>query len=175
VFQGKLYHMKQFLYLTILLILLQSASGMAQVKDSTRFTQTIKGTVTDKATRLSLPGVTLKLTSVNPVKATASNATGAFRLSGVPVGRHILEVSYTGYQSVILSEVLVTTGKEAEVNIELDPQSKSLNEVVVNAASGKRPLNTMAMASARSFSPEETTVTPGAYLTLPGWRKALPG
>jgi hypothetical protein len=156
VFQGKLYHMKQFLYLTILLILLQSASGMAQVKDSTRFTQTIKGTVTDKATRLSLPGVTLKLTSVNPVKATASNATGAFRLSGVPVGRHILEVSYTGYQSVILSEVLVTTGKEAEVNIELDPQSKSLNEVVVNAASGKRPLNTMAMASARSFSPEET-------------------
>lgn len=157
--------MKEFLYFTLLFILLNYTKGTAQVKDSTSlvFTQTIKGTVTDKSSKLTLPGVTVKLMSVNPFKAAASNANGVFRLNGVPVGRHILEITYTGYQTIILSEVLVTTGKEAEVNIELEPQNKELKGVVVNATTGKRPLNSMAMASGRSFSPEETNRYAGGF------------
>ncbi len=162
-FQGKLNHMKKFLSFTILLLLLSGTTVLAQNKDAHTFTQTIKGIVTDRTTGLTLPGVTVKIISVNPVKAMATDIDGVFRITGIPVGRQVLEASYTGYQTVSLSEVLVTTGKETEVNIELEPQNKQLNEVAVNATSGKRPLNSMALASGRSFSPEETNRYAGGF------------
>jgi len=138
---------------------------MAQIKDSTSsiFTQTIKGIVTVKSSGLALAGVTVKLTSADQVRATSTNTNGSFHLTRVPVGRQILEISYTGFQTVVVSDVLVTTGKETEVNIELEPQSKQLKEVVVNATAGKRPLNSMSMASGRSFSPEETNRYAGGF------------
>lgn len=154
--------MRPTLYLTILLLML-TFPLKAQLKDSTTFTQTIKGIVTDRSTGLTLPGVTIKIVSVNAVKAAATDVQGAFRVSGIPVGRHILQATYTGYQTTVLSDVLVTTGKEAEINIDLSPQNKQLTEVVVNATSSKRPVNTMAMASGRSFSPEETNRYAGGF------------
>lgn len=148
--------MKKLLFFT-LLILLSYTNGMAQL------TQTIKGTVTDRSSGLTLPGVTIKLISVNPFIAAVSDSSGVFRLTGAPVGRHTVEISYTGYQTTTLSDVLVTTGKETELNVELEPQNKQLNGVAINATSGKRPLNSMAMASARSFSPEETNRYAGGF------------
>jgi hypothetical protein len=153
--------MKKFLYLILMLSCLQNVRSLAQSKDSTLFTQTIKGTITDKASKLPLIGVTVKLISVN--KATSSDVSGVFRLTNVPVGRHTIQVSYTGYQTLIQSEVLVTAGKEAEINMELEPQTESLKEVVVSAGAGKRPINSMAMSSGRSFSPEETNRYAGGF------------
>ncbi len=154
--------MKRILYITTMLLTL-SLTGIAQIKDSTAFTQTIKGIITDRATGLGMPGVTIKVTSINPIKTTLTDANGAFKISGVNVGRHVLEASYIGYQTVSLSEVLVVTGKEAEANIDLELQKKQLNEVVVNATSGRRPINTMATTSSRSFSPEETNRYAGGF------------
>ncbi|WP_448702370.1 carboxypeptidase regulatory-like domain-containing protein [Mucilaginibacter sp. AW1-3] len=157
--------MKQLLYFTLALVLMQYTASQAQTKGlpPVAFTQTIKGTITDKSSGLALPGVTVQLTSVDPAKATATDANGIFKITKVPVGRHILEIKYTGYQTVVLSEVLVTTGKESEINVELETQNQQLNEVSVNAAADKRPLNSMAMASARSFSPEETNRYAGGF------------
>jgi hypothetical protein len=165
VFHEKLNNMKRFLYLVTILIFLQHSSGFAQRKDTTAvpITQTIKGNVVDKSSKLSIPGVTVKVTSVSPLKATASDIDGNFKISGIPVGRHALEITYTGYQSIVMSDVLVTSGKETEVNVELDQQNKQLTEVVVNSTAAKRPLNSMAMASARSFSPEETNRYAGGF------------
>lgn len=154
--------MKHAFYFTPILLLL-SMAGLAQKKDAATFTQIVKGIVTDRSSGLALPGVTIKITSISPPIVTATNPEGVFSLGDIPVGRHIVEASYTGYQTVSLSEVLVTTGKETEVNIELETQSKQLNEVSVNATSGRRPLNTMAMASGRSFSPEETNRYAGGF------------
>jgi len=148
--------MKKLLFFT-LLILLSYKNSMAQL------TQTIKGTITDRSSGLALPGVTIKLISVNSFITTVSDSTGVFRLTGAPVGRHTVEISCTGYQTTALSDVLTTTGRQTELNIELEPQNKQLSEVAVNATSGKRPLNSMSMASARSFSPEETNRYAGGF------------
>lgn len=158
-FQLKIHNMKPFLYLLFAIIFLKYNTATAQNK----FTQTIKGTVTDKASRLPLQGVTVKLITAAATKATASDADGTYRLTQVPVGRHVIEVSFTGYQTSTLSEILVTTGKETEVNIELAPSLKQLNEVTVKTGSDKRPINAMAMSSARSFSPEETNRYAGGF------------
>ncbi|WP_214070966.1 TonB-dependent receptor [Mucilaginibacter sp. dw_454] len=157
--------MKQFVYLALLLIFIQPLRGFTQNQTlaSPGFTQTIKGIVTDKSTKLAMPGVTVKISSVDPIKASTTNVEGVYKISDVPVGRHILEVSYPGYQTVVLTEVLVTTGKETEVNVELEPQSKQLHEVSVGAGRDKRPVNNMALSSARSFSPEETNRYAGGF------------
>ena len=153
--------MRRTFCMTIIVAILFIAKSNAQRKDSTAFTQSIRGIITDKNSGLPMPGVTVSLTGYHPLSAT-TNSSGAFRLSGIPVGRHSLQISSIGYQTVMLSEILVTTGKEAEVTIGLEALNKQLNEVSISTSSGRKPLNLMAMSSGRSFSPEETNRYAGA-------------
>jgi hypothetical protein len=156
------------LFILIAVFSLQYLNLQAQNKDSLnrnkpQLTQTIKGTLTDKGTKLPLAGVTIKLVSNSNVKQVSTNAQGIFRLTDVPLGRQVLQASLTGYGQVTLSEILVTSGKEPIFNLEMEAQANNLNEVVVNANSGKKPLNQMALTSGRSFSPEETNRYAGAF------------
>lgn len=153
---------KPFYFLTLLFF--PALQGIAQTQNvSANFLQSIKGTVTDKDTRVGLAGVTLLITDLKPVKAGQTDDSGNFRITGVPAGRHIISVSAIGYKVVQLSDILVTTGKETELNIELETTDNRLNEVVVKADNGGQPLNQMALGSGRSFSPEETNRYAGAF------------
>jgi hypothetical protein len=119
--------------------------------------------------------VTIKLTTANAVKSAATNTDRFFRLNGITVGRQVLEVSYTGYKTVVLSEVLVATGIETEVKIELVTQNKQLNEVKVSSTADKGSLNSMAMSSNRSFRPEKLIVMQADFSIRRVWRKVLQG
>ena len=170
----------KFFPLLFVAFLLQSLFVQAQHKDSTNLngtalTETLKGTVLDKASRLPLQGVTVRLSSNSSVKAFTTDQNGVFRLTGVPLGRQVLLASMTGYKSVVLSELLITSGKENVLNLEMEPQTNNLNEVVVNANSGKKPLNQMAMTSGRSFSPEETNRYAGAFFDPARMAQSFPG
>lgn len=153
--------MRRAFYMTIIVAILFISKSSAQLKDTAAFTQSIRGMVTDKNSGLPMPRVTVTVTGVRTLSAT-TNSAGAFRLSGIPVGRHTLQISSIGYQTVVLSEILVTTGKEAEVTVGLESVNKQLNEVNISNVSGRKPLNLMAMSSGRSFSPEETNRYAGA-------------
>jgi hypothetical protein len=158
----------KFSPMLLLVFLLKTFNVQAQNKDSVHLnkrilTQTIKGTVTDKSTRVPLSGVTILIPSDVSVKAVSTDQQGAFRLSGVPVGRQVLQASLTGYQEIRLSEILVTSGKELVLTLEMEQKTNNLDEVVVNASSGKKALNQMALTSGRSFSPEETNRYAGAF------------
>jgi hypothetical protein len=152
----------------------------AQRKDSTNvnnrmLTETIKGTVLDKITRLPLAGVTIRLTSNLLVEASRTDQNGVFFLTAVPLGRQVLQASATGYKKVIYPEVLVTSGKENVLNLEMEPLQNNLTEVVVNASTNKKPLNQMAMTSGRSFSPEETNRYAGAFFDPARMAQSFPG
>lgn len=153
--------MNRLFYLTFLLITLQSLKGKAQVNNNTIYTQTIRGTITDKNSGSTVRGITVTVTDLS-AKSTITDLKGLYRLKNVPVGRHMLQFSGVGFKTMILSDVLVTTGKEAEVSIEIEPSNQQLKEVSVSAATGRQPLNSMAMSSGRSFSPEETNRYAGA-------------
>jgi hypothetical protein len=147
----------------LLLFLLFNSSAFAQNKDNRNFLQVLKGTITDKESRLSLAGATVSIADIQTPKAASTNENGIFQIGNVPVGRHTITITSTGYRPVQLTEVLLTTGKETVLNIELEPLNNKLNEVVISASSGKQPLNQMALASGRSFSPEETNRYAGAF------------
>lgn len=120
-------------------------------------TQLIRGKITDAETKVSLPGANIVLLNSDPLKGAISNDKGMFVIEKVPVGRHSLKVSYVGYKPAIIPEVLVTSGKECIVNVELEDLVELSGEVEIKATINKdKPNNPMAMVSARSFNVEES-------------------
>ncbi|HND87097.1 MAG TPA: TonB-dependent receptor [Saprospiraceae bacterium] len=121
-------------------------------------TQTLKGTVLDKAVKTPLLGATVRVLPPDgqPLGAVA-DADGRFRVAGVPVGKVAVQVSYLGYKSLSLPSVAVNSGKEVELVIELEEDLLAAHEVVVTAKVDKqKPLNELAAVSARTFSVDET-------------------
>ncbi len=119
--------------------------------------QTIKGSVVDIDTRQPLPGVNIIVLQSDPLIGATTDADGKFRLPPVPPGRYSLQVSFIGYQSQMLSEIDVSSGKEVVLNLELKEKVMEAKEVVITARAEKeKPLNSMTTISARSFSVEET-------------------
>ena len=55
-------------------------------------TQTIRGRVTDKESSAPLIGCNITVPDLEPITGTISDLEGYFKLDGIPVGRHNIEV-----------------------------------------------------------------------------------
>jgi hypothetical protein len=142
------FHLKYVLFFAIALI-----AGVVYGQ-----TQTVKGTIKDNVAQYELIGATLKVAGTDPVIGSVTDINGRFVLENVPVGRQTLIVSYIGYKTQTIPNVLVTAGKETILNIQLEESVESLQEVVVTAESDKDiPINDLVKVSARTFSLEEVT------------------
>jgi hypothetical protein len=120
-------------------------------------TQTIRGTVIDQSLQTPIPGATVALVSVSPVRGTLTDVDGAFRLADVPVGRQTLKISFVGYKDALLTNVVLDAGKELVLTVGLEESIAQLAEVTVKPTLEKdKPLNEMATVSTRTFSVEET-------------------
>lgn len=121
-------------------------------------TQTIRGKVVDEESKFPLFGVTVRLLSdTTGVTGVVTDQDGAFRFDHVPVGRHQLEFRYLGYEPKIMSNIILGSGKEVVLQVELQEKITVAAEATVKAKnSGGTPNNEMAMISARSFTVDET-------------------
>ena len=118
----------------------------------------MKGVILDAQAEYPLIGATIQLVGSDPVKGDIADVNGNFRIEGVPVGRQTFAVTYVGYKSISLPNVLVTSGKEVVLRVMLEESVEKLEEIVVTASSNKDlPINDMAKVSARTFSLEEVT------------------
>ncbi len=136
--------------------------GCVQAQDT--LYQSIKGKVIDKDTRVSLPGATVLLNNGKADIGSATDENGNFLLQNVPIGRQSIVVRFMGYQSLELNNLIVRSGKELILEIELHEMVLEMDEVQVLAQNRKdRPNNTIATVSARSFSVEETNRYAGSY------------
>lgn len=134
------------------LLLLIAATVNAQ-----NYTQTLKGTVLDKAVKNPLIGATVTLLSTDPARGVITDTDGRFRLTDVPVGKHTLRITYLGYKESVSANVTLNSGKETELVIELEEDFLQASEVVIRAEVEKqKPLNELSTVSARTFSVEET-------------------
>ena len=120
-------------------------------------TQTVRGQVCDVASGEPMAGVTVTVENGITV-GTVSDADGNFVINNVPVGRHSVRATFIGYESVLLKEQLVTSGKELVLSLKMRESISELGEVVVKPRVNKQlPLNEMAQVGARMFSVEEAT------------------
>ncbi len=132
---------------------LTSMAGYSQ----SDYHQNIRGRVTDKNMGIPLPGATVVLQGSENQTGTISGNDGYFNLENIPVGRHGIRISYVGYEEIVVNNFMLTSGKEAFLNIEMQEKITEVDEVVIKAYERKdKPINDMAMVSARSFSVEET-------------------
>lgn len=136
----------------ILLILLLFTS----VSYSQTYTSTIRGNIKDADTGVPLVSASVQLTTTG--QGTSSGETGAFRFDQVPVGRYVLSVSFLGYESVTVPEILLESGKESVLQIKLNPAGKQLKEAIVTSS---RPV---AFNSVQAITIEQTLRYAATYL-----------
>lgn len=120
-------------------------------------TQTIRGVATDRLSGKPIEFVSVGLSDL-PNIGTTTNEDGKFVLKGVPIGRHTLQASFLGYETVIYSEILLNSVKEVSLDIEMIPTSMNLNKVVVtNVINKEQSSNKMALTGGRLLSMEEAS------------------
>jgi len=138
--------------LTFLLLLQTALFAEAQV-----LTQTVKGTILDKVSEKPLAGATVSVEGTN--LSALTDAGGRWAINSVPLGRIKLNITFVGYTSASIPEVLVTAGKEVVLDISLEQTVSALNEIVVKTSKTKKGnvSNEYAGSSARSFNIEEIT------------------
>ncbi len=120
-------------------------------------TQTIRGTVVDKESNKPLEGVAVAVRKDSSILAgTSTDSMGNFRLEKIPVGRVDVVVSFVGYKKVYIPNLLLNSGKEAVLNVEVENSVETMKEVFISGVRKGETINEMAVLSARAFSVEET-------------------
>jgi hypothetical protein len=136
----------------VLLITVFSTLAISQ-----KLTQTVRGTIIDTDSKLPLIGATVLIVGTNPPIGAATDANGNFRIQKVPVGRIILKLSYMGYESKTISDIVVNSGKEVVLDLALQESVTKMNEVVIKANRKKgEAINEMSQLSLHSITLEET-------------------
>lgn len=119
--------------------------------------QTVRGTVVDKVSQMTLPGATVLIVGTDPLIGTTTDPDGNFKFSHVPVGNITLKISFIGYKDFIIPNVIVNSGKEVVLQVDIEEDIMQMDEIVVTPDIEKdKPINEMAVVSARTFSVEET-------------------
>jgi len=121
-------------------------------------TGVVRGKIVDKQSKYPLEGVTVLLLNSNPPIASTTDVSGEFKLSGIPIGRNDFKILFFGYNELILPNILVNSGKEVYLNIELEEQILELEDVKIetNQDRSTLPVSDLSVVSTRKFSFEET-------------------
>lgn len=146
------------LLLTICFMLL---SGLVFAQNRT---QTLKGRILDTDTRVPLPFVNVYVLNSDPVMGTMSDDQGYFRLEKVPLGRVSIQLSFLGYEEKMVSNIVMISGKETELEIEMSESITALNEIVISSRQHKSEIsNEMAQISSKSVLVEESNRYAGSF------------
>ncbi|MDD3667890.1 MAG: TonB-dependent receptor [Bacteroidales bacterium] len=138
------------------------------------FSQTgmIKGFVYDKKS-----GEPVMFSNVSIQKTTYGSTTddnGYFVINKVPKGDYTIRVSFMGYEEKFVA-VTVKSGGILSLRIELEPSSKMLDAVVINAE--RQAAKTESQVSVEKITPKEITQMPsiGGNADLAQYMQVLPG
>jgi len=138
--------------LTLLLITMFTAQAFSQ-----KLSQTVRGTILDTDSKLPLIGATVIIPGTDPLIGTAADVNGNFRLENIPIGRITLQLSYLGYETKIIPNIEVNSGKEVVLNINLQESVVKLDEVTIKPDRKKgEAINEMSQLSVHSITLEET-------------------
>ena len=91
----------------------------------------IGGKITDKSNNEEL--ISASVLIVGTSMGATSDLDGTYTLRALKPGKYSLKFSYISYQSSLVENVVVEEGKETRINVQLEPETKEMNEVVVSA------------------------------------------
>lgn len=147
-------HLKSFGLALILIFFSGIISGQV-------YYQKLAGIVVDAESRQSLPGASIQIETFSKINGVSADATGRFTVM-VPPGRHTLKVSFVGYNTRILKDIQVGSGKETNISVELTEAHQQTDEITVVGKTG-RSLNPMAAVSVRTLRSQDASRYAGGY------------
>lgn len=100
---------------------------------SQNITTTVRGTVQDALTQQPLFGATVEVFNIQHSAGNTTDSLGNFTIRNIPVGRYEVEISYLGYETLVLTETLLESGKEKILSINLPESFSELQQVVVKS------------------------------------------
>jgi len=136
-------------------------------------TGSLTGSVKDKLTQEALIGASVKLEDTDLGAVTDVN--GNFRMAGIPPRTYNVTVSYLGYSSQTKYNIVITTGNVSQLNVELEPDTESLGEIVVTANRSVRIASLETPLSIQNLSVEEIKSNPGGNFDISRVVQVLPG
>jgi len=95
-------------------------------------TQTVRGQLVDAETQQPLNGANVQLLELD--RGAVTDSLGRFALKSIPAGRYQLQATYVGYEPLLLPEVLVESGKEQVLQLELQQSAQDLETVEVTTS-----------------------------------------
>ncbi len=117
--------------------------------------QTIKGSIVDRQSQITIPGVTVTILGIDPPIRTLTDAQGNYKIENIAAGRYDVQINFMGYKQITIPNVVVTSGKEVSLDIALEENITNVNEVIVSGNKKNETINELSSVSARSFSTEE--------------------
>ena len=134
----------------------------------------IKGAIVDVETKLPIVGANIFIK--DNVLGAASDITGFFEISNVPVGNYVLQIEYIGYQPITKTDVIVRSKRVTFLQVEMMASSLEADEIVIHA--GYFQKDDEQANSSTEFSYEEIRRAPGSagdvsriLMTLPSIAK----
>jgi outer membrane receptor for ferrienterochelin and colicin len=134
----------------------------------------ISGYVIDKNSLKPIPGLTVLLQPIG--KTTTTDTLGFFRIINVQPGTYNLEVSGINYNQKTMSNILLTSGNETTISIEMELSSKNLTEIIIqNKRNTARATSLESPLSVQRMTTEEIKRNPGGNFDISKVIQSLPG
>jgi hypothetical protein len=132
---------------------------------------TIEGNIIDRQTKEPLAGVNILIPGTS--QGASTNIDGKFLIEDLPIGTYRLEISYIGYITQKVTDIIVTHNKPAVVDIQLMEQIMESEGIVVTA--GYFVEETMTQPSTIGLQREEIRRFPGGFEDVVRTVSTFPG
>ncbi len=144
----------------------------AQVK--VQNTGKLSGVLVNRKTQQNAPGLLITVTPGNEKLISDSN--GAFRFTSLLPGAYAIKITGLGIQEKLLTNVIVTSGNENNLTIELEPAVNLLNTVTVTGRRNTAKATTLeSPLSIQRLTAEDIKANPGGNFDISKVIQSLPG
>ena len=133
----------------------------------------IVGHILDGKTQEPLFAVNVQVME-QPIFGAVSDSSGNFSIKGIAVGTYSLKATIIGYESIILTNVVVSTGRSTKVTIKLNEQTVEVSGVTVQANYFNRN-SQLAPLSVNNYDRAEVKRQPGSEMDVQRVVQNLPG
>ncbi len=141
------------------------------------FAQTYKGDIVgyvlDGKTQEPLPSVNVQIVE-QPSFGAVTDTSGTFNIKGIEVGSYSLKATIVGYESIILTNIVVSTGRSTKVSIKLNEQAVKVGGVTVSATYFNRN-SELSLLSVNDYDRAEVKRQPGSVQDVQRVVQNLPG
>ena len=131
----------------------------------------VSGIVTDLVNNEFVPYATVGLVGTD--FGTQSDDSGRFEISGIPSGLYNIQISCVGYKLQTIFEIQVSNAIPVNLQIQLEPSSTELNEVVVQGNSSNN--KSESPTSLKTIGTNEIQRNPGGGRDISKVLQSLPG